>query len=145
MLQPIDGLPPPSLPFGHYRTSFFASLCLKLNDNSNGSTNVTALPLTCPQPGVDPSTYSEDCLSMIIYVPTTLTSTSSAASASTLVWFVLVYSNSYFCHCLKSRLRIHGGSFIVGSATGPGLDGSKLAIATNSIVAVVQYRLGAVS
>ena len=41
--------------------------------------------------------------------------------------------------------RIHGGSFIVGSATAPGLDGSNLAIATNSIVAVVQYRLGAVS
>ncbi|KAF8735714.1 hypothetical protein AX14_001579 [Amanita brunnescens Koide BX004] len=36
-----------------------------------------------------------------------------------------------------------GGSFITGSATDPGLDGSNLAIATNSIVAVVQYRLGA--
>ena len=33
----------------------------------------------------------------------------------------------------------------MGSATDPGLDGSKLAIATNSIVAVTQYRLGAVS
>ena len=44
-----------------------------------------------------------------------------------------------------SGLRIHGGSFIIGSATDPGLDGSKLAIATNSIVAVTQYRLGAVS
>ena len=41
--------------------------------------------------------------------------------------------------------RIHGGSFIVGSATSPVLDGSKLALATNSIVAVVQHRLGAVS
>ncbi|KAJ6461736.1 alpha/beta-hydrolase [Mycena sanguinolenta] len=38
---------------------------------------------------------------------------------------------------------IHGGSFDSGSATGAGLDGSKLAIATNSIVAVIQYRLGA--
>lgn len=61
-------------------------LCLKLNDYSNGSTDVTALPLTCPQLNVDPSTYSEDCLSMILYVPNTLTSTSSA---STLVWFFL--------------------------------------------------------
>jgi acetyl esterase/lipase len=43
------------------------------------------------------------------------------------------------------KIRIHGGSFVSGSATGAGLDGSKLAIATNSIVAVVQYRLGAVS
>ena len=41
--------------------------------------------------------------------------------------------------------RIHGGSFISGSATRPGLDGTNLAEATNSIVAVVQYRLGAVS
>jgi carboxylesterase type B len=41
-------------------------------------------------------------------------------------------------------LWIHGGSFIEGSATAAGLDGSKLAVATNSIVAVVQYRLGGV-
>jgi carboxylesterase type B len=34
---------------------------------------------------------------------------------------------------------------MVGSATDPGLDGSALAEATNSIVAVIQYRLGAVS
>ncbi|KAF8163428.1 Alpha/Beta hydrolase protein [Crassisporium funariophilum] len=87
----------------------------------NGSTNVTTLPLACPQPGVDPAAYTEDCLSMVIYVPASLTLSSNAP---TLVW-------------------VHGGSFIVGSATGPGLDGSKLAIATNSIVAVVQYRLGA--
>lgn len=33
---------------------------------------------------------------------------------------------------------------ILGSANGAGLNGSKLAIATKSIVAVVQYRLGAV-
>jgi carboxylesterase type B len=40
---------------------------------------------------------------------------------------------------------IHGGSFIVGSASDPGLNGSALAVATKSIVAVPQYRLGAVS
>jgi hypothetical protein len=34
---------------------------------------------------------------------------------------------------------------MVGSATNPGLDGSALALATDSIVAVIQYRLGAVS
>lgn len=34
---------------------------------------------------------------------------------------------------------------MVGSATAPGLDGSALARTTNSIVAVIQYRLGAVS
>ncbi|KAJ7633008.1 alpha/beta-hydrolase [Roridomyces roridus] len=87
----------------------------------NGATNASALPLACPQSLVDPSTYTEDCLSMILYVPTSLKANSGAP---TLLW-------------------IHGGSFVAGSATGPGLDGSKLAIATNSIVAVMQYRLGA--
>ena len=84
MLQPIDGLPPLSLPPGPCRTSSSTYLFLKLNGYSNGSANATALPLACPQSNVDPSTFSEDCLSMILYVPTTLTSTSSA---STLVWF----------------------------------------------------------
>ncbi|KAF8844425.1 alpha beta-hydrolase [Paxillus ammoniavirescens] len=87
----------------------------------NGSTNVSALPLMCPQPYVDDSSFSEDCLSMILYVPTSL---KSASGVPTLMW-------------------IHGGSFMVGSATDPGLDGSVLAEATNSIVAVIQYRLGA--
>lgn len=44
---------------------------------------------------------------------------------------------------LNTLVWIHGGSFYVGSATAAGLDGSNLAIATNSIVATVQYRLGA--
>jgi carboxylesterase type B len=43
----------------------------------------------------------------------------------------------------SSASRIHGGSFILGSATGPGLDGAALSEATGSIVAVIQYRLGA--
>ncbi|KAJ6600974.1 Alpha/Beta hydrolase protein [Mycena vulgaris] len=90
-------------------------------DLPNGSDNPAALPLQCPQIRVDPSTYSEDCLSMILYVPVNL---SDDSPAPTLVW-------------------IHGGSFDSGSATLPGLDGSKLAIATQSIVAVIQYRLGA--
>ncbi|TFY71877.1 hypothetical protein EVG20_g1138 [Dentipellis fragilis] len=86
----------------------------------NGSSDVTALPLACPQQNVDPSAYSEDCLSMILYVPSSVTANSNAP---TLMW-------------------IHGGSFIMGSATDPGLDGSNLAKATGSIVAVIQYRLG---
>lgn len=60
---------------------------------------------------------------MIIYVPK---SVKIGSNVPTMAWF-------------------HGGSFRAGSATGPGLDGSKLAVATNSIVAVIQYRLGAVS
>lgn len=58
---------------------------------------------------------------MILYVPASL-----PANAPTFMW-------------------IHGGSFTSGSATGPGLDGSELATATQSVVAVIQYRLGAVS
>ncbi|TFK38938.1 alpha/beta-hydrolase [Crucibulum laeve] len=86
-----------------------------------GSANPSTMPLACPQPFVDSSAYTEDCLSMILYVPPSLSLTSAAP---TLIW-------------------VHGGSFILGSGSAPGLDGSKLAIATGSIIAVVQYRLGA--
>ncbi|KAJ2927752.1 hypothetical protein H1R20_g9344, partial [Candolleomyces eurysporus] len=88
----------------------------------NGSNNVSALPLACPQNDVSSSAYSEDCLSMVLYVPPSLNPLTS--NAPVLVW-------------------IHGGSFVVGSATSTGIDGSKLALATNSIVVVPQYRLGA--
>ncbi|KAJ7075607.1 alpha/beta-hydrolase [Mycena belliarum] len=87
----------------------------------NGSDDPTALPLQCPQIRVNASTYSEDCLSMILYVPVNVV---AGSGVPTFVW-------------------IHGGSFDSGSATLPGLDGSKLANATQSIVAVIQYRLGA--
>ncbi|KDQ10554.1 hypothetical protein BOTBODRAFT_115654 [Botryobasidium botryosum FD-172 SS1] len=85
----------------------------------------TALPPGCSQ---DESfgfaaSYSEDCLFAILYVPASL-QTLLSGGIPTMVW-------------------IHGGSFIVGSATASGLDASKLAEATQSIVAVVQYRLGA--
>ena len=36
---------------------------------SNGSLNPTALPKACPQSDLNPSQYSEDCLSMMLYVP----------------------------------------------------------------------------
>ncbi|KIP04759.1 hypothetical protein PHLGIDRAFT_129302 [Phlebiopsis gigantea 11061_1 CR5-6] len=86
-----------------------------------GNVNASQLPLACPQDNIDASAMSEDCLSMILYVPT---SVKAGSNVPTILW-------------------IHGGSFTSGSATGPGLDGSSLATATNSIVAVVQYRLGA--
>ncbi|QRW02175.1 Carboxylesterase family [Ceratobasidium sp. AG-Ba] len=83
--------------------------------------DVTKLPPMCPQPNVDASAYSEDCLHMAIYTPSSVSSIPS--NVPVLVW-------------------IHGGSFVVGSASGAGLDGSALAKATNSIVVVLQYRLG---
>ncbi|KAG7092881.1 hypothetical protein E1B28_009191 [Marasmius oreades] len=79
------------------------------------------MPLACPQPQMDSSSYSEDCLSMVLYVPTFLHKDSKAP---VMVW-------------------IHGGSFVTGSVLNAGLDGSKLAMATGSIVVVIQYRLGA--
>ncbi|KIY42927.1 alpha/beta-hydrolase [Fistulina hepatica ATCC 64428] len=87
----------------------------------NDSDNATALPLACPQTDLNSTDYAEDCLSMLIYVPPSVTSSSSVP---VLVW-------------------IHGGSFVIGSATQAGLDGSDLAVATDSIVVVLQYRLGA--
>ncbi|TRM59289.1 Alpha/Beta hydrolase protein [Schizophyllum amplum] len=87
----------------------------------NAAGDASTMPLACPQPNMDASDYSEDCLSMVLYIPPNL---SMSDGVPTLMW-------------------IHGGSFLVGSASNEGLDGSKLAIATGSIVAVVQYRLGA--
>jgi carboxylesterase type B len=87
----------------------------------SGANNATGLPLACPQQGIDDSAFSEDCLSMLIYVPQSFTSYSLNP---VFVW-------------------IHGGSFIEGSATAAGLDGSNLAVATQSVVVVFQYRLGA--
>ncbi|KAG8834584.1 hypothetical protein FRC17_008253 [Serendipita sp. 399] len=85
--------------------------------------NATALPPMCPQTGVDPSNYSEDCLYFVAYVPTNVTPVTYSGGAPVLVW-------------------IHGGSYISGSASDPYLNGSKLASATGSVVVVLQYRLG---
>lgn len=83
--------------------------------------SVNQLPPLCPQTDVDASTYSEDCLYMVVYTP--VPTHTLLAKVPVLVW-------------------LHGGSFVVGSASGSGLDGSALAQATGSIVVVLQYRLG---
>jgi len=76
---------------------------------------------------------------MVIYVPNSI---GSGSNAPTLFWFVSaplsLVSHSFFL------FRIHGGSFTSGSASDPTINGANLAAATQSIVAVVQYRLGAV-
>lgn len=74
----------------------------------------------CPQSNVSPSAYSEDCLYLVVYAPSRLT---AASNAPVFFW-------------------IHGGSNEHGSASDPGLDGSKFAEQTGSIVIVPQYRLG---
>ncbi|KAL5636494.1 hypothetical protein ACGC1H_000451 [Rhizoctonia solani] len=86
------------------------------------SNDINKMPPMCPQVDVDSSSYSEDCLYSVFYTPSP--SPSMLNSIPVLVW-------------------IHGGSFEVGSASGAGLDGAALAKATNSIVVVLQYRLGA--
>lgn len=79
---------------------------------------------------------------MLLYVPP---SVQIGSDAPTLMWYVIRFlvacSNLIEAHIT----RIHGGSFVSGSATGPGLDGSILATNSDAIIAVVQYRLGAVS
>lgn len=52
----------------------------------NGASDVAALPLACPQNNVDSSTYTEDCLSMVLYVPTNLV---KAANAPIFMWSVV--------------------------------------------------------
>jgi len=88
----------------------------------NDSLDPTMLPLSCPQTSLDPSQYSEDCLSMLLYVPEPTTAPDN----------------------IPVFLWIHGGSFVRGSSTAPGLNGTLLAKATGAIVVVIQYRLGAV-
>ncbi|KAI0032826.1 alpha beta-hydrolase [Vararia minispora EC-137] len=87
----------------------------------NNATDPSKMPLLCPQSSVDASEYAEDCLSAVLYVPSSVTSDSNAP---TLLW-------------------IHGGSFNSGGLTNPGLDGMQLAQTTQSIVVVIQYRLSA--
>lgn len=52
--------------------------------DSNSSANISALPLTCPQPFAASSTYTEDCLSMILYVPT---ASQVDSGVPTLMWY----------------------------------------------------------
>ena len=53
----------------------------------NYSTDPSALPLACPQPStaVNSQDTSEDCLSMLIYVP----STAAQGKIPALMWYVL--------------------------------------------------------
>ncbi|KAM0787392.1 hypothetical protein ACM66B_003477 [Microbotryomycetes sp. NB124-2] len=78
----------------------------------------TRLPPPCPQAAL--SGTDEDCLFMNIYTPSNATPQSK----------------------LPVMFWVHGGSFIQGSATAYGLDGSPLAATQNIVVVTVQTRLG---
>lgn len=79
---------------------------------------LSSLPPVCPQLTDSDGNFTgdEDCLYVVLYVPSNPT--------NLIAW-------------------VHGGSLLVGGANDPMLEGSKLAQATGSVVAVVQYRLGA--
>ena len=78
---------------------------------------------------------------MVVYVPNSI---GAGSDAPTLVWFVHCPVVFYYTRSVSLPFRIHGGSFISGSASDPSINGANLAAATQSIVAVVQYRLGGV-
>jgi Carboxylesterase family len=42
---------------------------------SNGSLNPSTPPKSCPQNDLNPSQYSEDCLSMLLYAPSAIAQT----------------------------------------------------------------------
>lgn len=50
-------------------------------------------------------------------------------------------SNADSSH-LRNSGRLHGGSFVAGSASDAEIDGSTLAVEGNMVVITVQYRLG---
>ena len=52
--------------------------------NSTGASNASGLPLACPQSDLDASEYTEDCLSMILYVPSSVT---VGSNAPVLMWY----------------------------------------------------------
>ncbi|KAG7562092.1 hypothetical protein FFLO_02471 [Filobasidium floriforme] len=86
------------------------------------------LPPVCPQQATntlpDWAVQSEDCLYLTIYAPSSPASGSPKKDLPTLFW-------------------IHGGSFVSGSSSHPGLDGSILAAhGEGTIVVMIQYRLG---
>ncbi|KAG8929505.1 hypothetical protein FRC03_011705 [Tulasnella sp. 419] len=88
----------------------------------NRDNDPSKMPLACPQPWISSNSYSEDCLYAVLYIP--MSALNNMQSVPIYTW-------------------LHGGSLLFGSANDPEIDGSKLALSMNSIVAVVQYRLGA--
>jgi hypothetical protein len=54
--------------------------------------DISKLPPVCPQPNVDASTYSEDCLYMVVYTP--VPSPTLGTSVPVLVWYVLLRHNT---------------------------------------------------
>lgn len=61
--------------------------CIMNRSSRSGAPNATGLPLPCPQPPFDPSTSTEDCLSMILYVPPGIAKDSAVP---TFMWYAYI-------------------------------------------------------
>ena len=85
----------------------------------------SAAASACPQPASEmgEASNSEDCLYLNVWVPVATPPQPAPATRPVMVF-------------------VHGGGFIVGAATVPLYDGTKLANATGAIVIGLNYRLG---
>ncbi|SNX87796.1 related to para-nitrobenzyl esterase [Melanopsichium pennsylvanicum] len=120
-------LPYAAPPVGVLRFASTQPLSAFPNTTSGGVYDATQLPNACMQDpdsryGINQDSVSEDCLYLNIFRPAPKQNP-DGAKMPVLVW-------------------IHGGSFISGSSTAPGLDGSYLASQNGIIVVTIQYRLG---
>ena len=88
----------------------------------------TKMPPSCPQPDSFVASFdmSEDCLHLVVYQPVAVNRGEINDDIPVVVW-------------------IHGGSFIAGSASAPGLNGRQFANANGVIVVVIQVRPSSVS
>lgn len=105
-------------------------LTLRLDLAHTSGIDASALPPSCPQLNPNQPTAStiesEDCLTATIYAPV------GAVNLPVFVWYVVIVM-------VGLTQRLHGGSFLEGSAAAPGLDGGALAKA-RMVVVVLQYR-----
>ncbi|SPO30473.1 related to para-nitrobenzyl esterase [Ustilago trichophora] len=119
-------LPYTAPPVGQLRFASPQPITTFSNGSKAGTYDASQLPKACIQQpdsryGIQQDGISEDCLYLNIFRPTP--GNQKSANLPVLFW-------------------VHGGSFISGSSTAPGLDGSYLASQNNIIVITVQYRLG---
>lgn len=115
-------LPYAQPPVGELR--FAAPQPLTALPNRTAAYDASQLPKACMQQpdsryGIAADNVSEDCLYLNVFRP----KPSTEGPLPVLVW-------------------VHGGSFIAGSSTAPGLDASYLAAQNNVVVVTIQYRLG---
>lgn len=63
------------------------------DNHFRSGSSVNQLPPMCPQPNVDASSYSEDCLYLIAYTP--VPTPTSLANIPVIVWYVVLSFNIF--------------------------------------------------